>query len=98
MSAPDVTAAEATGAAAPAVEAITNAASKDVTFSMALTQDQKDIRDWVHGFAADVMRPAAHEWDEKEKTPWPIIQEAAKIGLYGFEGIAQFFADLTGLG
>jgi hypothetical protein len=23
-------------------------------FSLELTQDQKDIRDWVHGFAADV--------------------------------------------
>ncbi len=67
------------------------------SFSLELTQDQKDIRDWVHGFAADVVRPAAHEWDEKEQTPWPIIQEAAKIGLYGFEGLAQFFADPTGL-
>src|ERR1700729_1509700 len=84
-------------AADAAVAAITGAANQDVTFSLALTQDQKDIRDWVHGFAADVMRPAAHEWDEKEKTPWPIIEEAAKIGLYGFEGLAQFFADPTGL-
>ena len=97
MSATDVTASEATEAAEAAVEAITSAAGKDVAFSMALSQDQKDIRDWVHGFAADVMRPAAHEWDEKEKTPWPIIEEAAKIGLYGFEGLAQFFADPTGL-
>ncbi len=87
----------ATDAAEAAVEAITGAATQDTTFSLALTQDQKDIRDWVHGFAADVVRPAAHEWDEKEKTPWPIIQEAAKIGLYGFEGLAQFFADPTGL-
>src|SRR3982751_5818596 len=66
-------------------------------FSMELNQDQKDIRDWVHGFAADVVRPAAAEWDEREETPWPIIQEAAKIGLYGFEGIAQFWADPTGI-
>ncbi len=51
----------------------------------------------MHGFAADVVRPAAHEWDEKEATPWPIIEEAAKIGLYGFEGLAQFFADPSGL-
>jgi acyl-CoA dehydrogenase len=65
--------------------------------SFELTQDQKDIRDWVHGFAADVMRPAAAEWDEKEQTPWPVIQEAAKIGLYGFEGLAQFWADPSGL-
>jgi acyl-CoA dehydrogenase len=84
-------------AAEAAVEAIAGAAGQDVTFSLALTQDQKDIREWVHGFAADVVRPAAHEWDEKEQTPWPIIQEAAKIGLYGFEGLAQFFADPTGL-
>jgi acyl-CoA dehydrogenase len=66
-------------------------------FSLALSQDQKDIRDWVHGFAEGVVRPAAHEWDEREETPWPVIQEAAKIGLYGFEGLAQFYADETGL-
>jgi acyl-CoA dehydrogenase len=67
------------------------------TFSLELTQDQKDIRDWVHGFAADVVRPAAHEWDEREETPWPVIGEAAKIGLYGYEGLAQFWFDQSGL-
>jgi acyl-CoA dehydrogenase len=86
-----------TEAAEAAVDAIASSANQDAPFSMALTQDQKDIREWVHGFAADVMRPAAHEWDEKEQTPWPVIEEAAKIGLYGFEGLAQFFADPTGL-
>jgi acyl-CoA dehydrogenase len=85
-------------ATAQAAEAIAAGESAETTFSLSLTQDQKDIRDWVHGFAADVVRPAAHEWDEKEQTPWPIIQEAAKIGLYGFEGMAQFFADPSGLG
>src|SRR2546423_1788359 len=87
----------AADAAAAAVEAISSAAGQEAAFSMQLNQDQKDIRDWVHGFANDVVRPAAHEWDEKEETPRPIIQEAAKIGLYGYEGIAQFFADPTGL-
>jgi acyl-CoA dehydrogenase len=85
-------------ATAQAAEAIAAGESAETSFSLSLTQDQKDIRDWVHGFAADVVRPAAHEWDEKEQTPWPIIQEAAKIGLYGFEGMAQFFADPSGLG
>jgi acyl-CoA dehydrogenase len=66
-------------------------------FSLELNQDQKDIRDWVHGFAENVVRPAAAEWDEREETPWPIIQEAAKIGLYGFEALAQFWSDETGL-
>src|SRR5438132_309917 len=66
-------------------------------FSMELSDDQKEIRDWVHGFAEGVVRPAAHEWDEREETPWPIIQEAAKIGLYGFEALAQFWMDPSGL-
>src|SRR5665213_1355254 len=91
-------ASEAAEATEAALEVATATAGQDVTFSLQLTQDQKDIRDWVHGFAADVVRPAAHEWDDREETPWPAIQEAAKIGLSGFEGLAQFFADPTGLG
>ena len=66
-------------------------------FSLELNDDQRDVREWVHGFASSVVRPAAAEWDEREETPWPLIQEAAKIGLYGFEAIAQFWADPSGL-
>jgi acyl-CoA dehydrogenase len=72
-------------------------AEETPAFSLELSQDQRDIRDWVHGFAKNVVRPAASEWDEREEVPWPIIQEAAKIGLYGFEGFGQFFADPSGL-
>src|SRR3712207_8862023 len=57
----------------------------------------RSLREWVHGFAKDVVRPAGHEWDEREETPWPVIQEAAKIGLYGFESLATWFADPIGL-
>jgi acyl-CoA dehydrogenase len=67
------------------------------SFSMELTDDQRDVREWVHGFAEGVVRPAAAEWDEREETPWPIIQEAAKIGLYAFEALAQFHADPSGI-
>src|SRR3954467_1035234 len=70
---------------------------QEAQFSLELSQDQKDIREWVHGFAEQVVRPAAHDWDEREETPWPVIEEAAKIGLYGFEGLAQFWMDPTGL-
>jgi acyl-CoA dehydrogenase len=66
-------------------------------FTLELTDDQRDVRDWVHGFAEGVVRPAAAEWDEREETPWPVIQEAAKIGLYGFEALAQFHADPSGI-
>jgi alkylation response protein AidB-like acyl-CoA dehydrogenase len=66
-------------------------------FSMELNDDQKTLQEWVHGFAANVMRPAAHEWDEREETPRPIIEEAAKIGIYGLDFMANAFADKTGL-
>jgi alkylation response protein AidB-like acyl-CoA dehydrogenase len=67
------------------------------TFSMELNSDQLELRDWVHDFAENVVRPAAHEWDEREETPWPIIQEAAKVGLYGLDSTINFFIDPTGL-
>ena len=70
----------------------------DTEFALDLNDDQKEVRDWVHGFAADVIRPAAAEWDEREETPWPIIQEAAKIGLYSLDFYAQQYFDPTGLG
>jgi len=63
----------------------------------ALGPEQVAIRDWVHDFAAKVIRPAAEEWDEREETPWPIIQEAAKIGLYGFDFLATVYSEETGL-
>ena len=69
----------------------------EATFSLQLSQDQQDIREWAHGFAEQTVRPAAHEWDEKEEFPWPIVQEAAKIGLYSFEALGQFWSDETGL-
>ncbi|MFF1353499.1 acyl-CoA dehydrogenase family protein [Streptomyces sp. NPDC058297] len=67
-------------------------------FTMDLNDEQKEVRDWLHGFAADVIRPAAAEWDEREETPWPVIQEAAKIGIYSLDFYAQQFFDPTGLG
>jgi len=88
-------AAEATARATEATELPTQ--PENAPFSIELTEDQRDIRDWVHGFAEGVVRPAAAEWDEREETPWPMIQEAAKIGLYGFESLAQFWADETGI-
>ena len=66
-------------------------------FSLDLNEDQQQIQKWVHDFAEQVVRPAGHEWDEKEETPWPVIEEAAKIGLYSWEFMAQCFSDPTGL-
>ena len=67
-------------------------------FSLALNDDQIQLKDWVHDFAKNVVRPAAEEWDEREEFPWPVVQEAAKIGLYGFDFMANaMVGDPTGL-
>lgn len=73
------------------------AAAAAPQFSMELNDEQRQMQGWIHGFAKDVIRPAAHEWDEREETPWPIIQEAARIGLYSWEFVQNAFADPTGL-
>ncbi|MDY7105907.1 MAG: acyl-CoA dehydrogenase family protein [Actinomycetota bacterium] len=65
-------------------------------FSLELNEDQQQIQKWVHDFAETVIRPAGAEWDEREETPWPVIQEAAKVGLYGFDLMASAFSDDTG--
>ena len=66
-------------------------------FSLNLNEDQVQIQKWVHGFAEDVLRPAAHEWDEREEFPYEIVQQAAEIGLYGWEFMMNAMGDQTGL-
>jgi len=69
-----------------------------VAFSLQLSDDVIEMRDWVHQFAAEVIRPAAAEWDEREETPWPVIQEAAKVGLYSSDFFVQQATEPSGLG
>jgi acyl-CoA dehydrogenase len=66
-------------------------------FSLQPSEEQLDVARWVHEFAEQVIRPAAHVWDEREETPWPIIEQAAKNGLYSLDFIANAFADESGL-
>lgn len=66
--------------------------------SFGLTEDQIELQKWVHQFAEDVVRPAAHEYDEREETPWEVIQEAAKIGLYSIDFFATQSFEESGLG
>src|SRR6476620_2833263 len=68
------------------------------TPSFELGQDHLDLRAWVHDFAAEVILPAASEWDEREEFPWPVLEEAAKIGIYSVDFIAAQAFDETGLG
>jgi alkylation response protein AidB-like acyl-CoA dehydrogenase len=72
--------------------------SEDSHFSLELPEDIQQVKEWVHEFAKDVIRPAGEEWDEREETPWPILQEAAKIGLYSLDFFAQQWFEASGLG
>ncbi|MEP7104278.1 MAG: acyl-CoA dehydrogenase family protein, partial [Chloroflexota bacterium] len=65
--------------------------------SFELTDEQREIRDWVHDFSEREIRPVAHEYDEKEEFPWPVVKKAAEIGLYGHEFLGQTFGDQTGI-
>jgi alkylation response protein AidB-like acyl-CoA dehydrogenase len=67
-------------------------------FSLELGEDLARTREWLHEFAASVIRPAAAEWDEREETPWPVLEQAAKIGLYSLDFYAQQYAEPSGLG
>ena len=58
-------------------------------FSLELGDDLVEMREWLHGFAESVIRPAAAEWDEREETPWPVLEEASKIGLYSLDFYAS---------
>jgi alkylation response protein AidB-like acyl-CoA dehydrogenase len=67
-------------------------------FSLELSEDLSEMRAWVHNFAETVIRPAAAEWDEREETPWPVIQEAAKVGLYSLDFFSTQWFEASGLG
>ncbi|MCW2499367.1 MAG: acyl-CoA dehydrogenase [Frankiales bacterium] len=66
-------------------------------FTLELTEDQQTLQKWLHEFSANVIRPAASEWDEREQTPWPIIQEAAKAGIYSLDFFASLWGDESGI-
>jgi alkylation response protein AidB-like acyl-CoA dehydrogenase len=65
--------------------------------SFELTDEQREIRDWVHDFAEKEIRPVAHRYDETEEFPWPVVKKAAEVGLYSVDFIQQTYADTTGL-
>ena len=75
-----------------------NDAAAPTTPSFDLGPDQVELQKWVHTFAEDVIRPAAAEWDEREEFPWPVLEEAAKIGLYSLDFFATQSFEETGLG
>ena len=73
------------------------APARRMTPSFELDKDHLELRG-LHEFAAEVIRPAASEWDEREEFPWPVLKEAAKVGVYSLDFWATQSLDETGLG
>jgi alkylation response protein AidB-like acyl-CoA dehydrogenase len=48
-----------------------------------LTDEQQAIQEEVRRFAENEIRPVASEYDEQEKYPYEVMDEAAKAGLLG---------------
>src|SRR6202050_5553272 len=68
-----------------------------MNFTLDLTDEQVALRDKTHTFAQEVIRPVAAEYDRAQELPSPVLQEAARQGLYQWELYAQLSMDPTGL-
>ena len=68
-----------------------------MSFTLELTDDQQQLREKTQRFAREVIRPAAPEYDRAQELPWPILEEAARQGLYEPGLYATLSVDPTGL-
>jgi acyl-CoA dehydrogenase len=68
-----------------------------MSFSLELTDEQAALREKAHAFARDSIRPVAARYDAAQEFPWPVLEEAARQGFYGWELYAQLSVDPTGL-
>src|SRR5436853_6900721 len=68
-----------------------------VPFDLELTDDQQQLREKCHTFAREVIRPVAAEHDQRQELPWPVLEEAARHGLYEWQLYAELSSDPTGL-
>ena len=66
-------------------------------FDLELTEDQQRLREKCHRFAREVIRPVAAEYDRRQELPWPVLEDAARQGLYEWQLYAELSSDPTGL-
>jgi acyl-CoA dehydrogenase len=55
-----------------------------------LTDEQRELQQLAHGFAARELRPVAAEWDEREDLPPGLLGKAARAGLTSFAIPAEY--------
>src|SRR5438270_1967125 len=68
-----------------------------MSFTLDLSVEHVALREKAHTFAREVIRPVAAEYDRAQELPWPVLQEAARQGLYQWELYAQLSMDPSGL-
>ncbi|HVL80637.1 MAG TPA: acyl-CoA dehydrogenase family protein [Actinomycetota bacterium] len=68
-----------------------------MSFSLALSEEQKELQKWAHDFAENEIRPVAERYDDTEEFPWEVVKRAAEVGLYGPDIYLQTQQDPTGL-
>ncbi|MCA1824113.1 MAG: acyl-CoA dehydrogenase family protein [Frankia sp.] len=68
-----------------------------MTFSLAFTEEQVATQKWAHEFAEREIRPVAAQYDETEDFPWPVVEKAKEIGLYGLDYYHMAGSDESGL-
>ncbi|GGI08809.1 acyl-CoA dehydrogenase family protein [Egicoccus halophilus] len=75
-----------------------------MVFDLTLTDEQQQTRQWAHDFARREMReatvdgvPVHRHYDEAEEFPWPVVQKAAGIGLYGLDYYQMVGQDPSGI-
>ena len=62
-----------------------------------VTDYQREILDWVRGFADAHIAPVSAQHDRDETTPTEVIAAAAEAGLYSFDFITSCLSDPDGL-
>src|ERR1700759_5394124 len=68
-----------------------------MSFTLDLSDEHVALRNKAHTFAREVIRPVAAEYDRVQELPWPVLQEAARQGLYQWDLYAQLSMDPSGL-
>jgi acyl-CoA dehydrogenase len=68
-----------------------------VSFDLTPTIAQHDLARRTHEFAAEVVRPVAGEYDQRQEFPWPVLEEAAARGFYSPLFYRDLIGDPTGL-
>jgi acyl-CoA dehydrogenase len=68
-----------------------------VAFNLTFTEEQSATQKWAHEFAEKEIRPVAAGYDDSEDFPWPVVEKAREIGLYGLDYYQMAGSDESGL-